>query len=354
MELQELGFNEWFLQRLNESGKTTYHMARITNVSRGGYLVRNKDGEVLSEIAGEFAFSMESKLQYPVVGDWAFVQYYNDNKLAIIYDLLPRKTILRRKMADKTVDYQMIAANIDVAFIIQSCDLNFNPRRLERYLVMANDGHVEPVILLSKSDLVSQKDLDSKITEIRNTGINCKIIAYSVKTSSGLSQIQLLLQPGMTYCLLGSSGVGKTTLRNYLICRDEFEINPVREKDGKGRHTTSGRQLVLLDNKAMLIDTPGMRELGNIDIDSGIDESFSDILSLSESCRFNDCTHTHEVGCSVLEAVQSGSLSEAHYQDYLKLIKETEHYQMSYLEKRRKGRKFGQFIKSAMKRSKKK
>ena len=354
MELQELGFNEWFLQKLNEYGKTTCHIARVTNVSRGGYLVRNRDCEVLSELAGEFAFSVESRLEYPVVGDWALVRYYNDNMLAIIYDLLPRKTILRRKLADKTVDYQMIAANIDVAFIIQSCDLNFNPRRLERYLVMANDGQVEPVILLSKSDLVSQKDLESKISEIRNTGINCKVIAYSAKTSSGLSQIQLLLQPAMTYCLLGSSGVGKTTLLNYLIGRDEFEVTPVREKDSKGRHTTSGRQLVVLDEGAMLIDTPGMRELGNIDIDSGIDERFSDIIELSSSCRFSDCTHTHEVGCSVLEAIQSGSLSEAHFQDYLKLTKETEHYQMSYLEKRRKSRKFGQFIKSVMKQRKKK
>jgi len=354
MELKELGFNEWFQQRLNEYGNTICQIARVTNVSRGGYLVRSKDDEVLSELAGEFAFSVESKVEYPVVGDWAFVRYYNDSTLAIIYDLLPRKTILRRKVADKAVDYQVIVANVDIAFIIQSCDLNFNPRRLERYMVMAKDGQVDPVILLSKSDLVSPRELESKISEIRNSGINCKVIAYSVETGSGLSEIQLLLQPGMTYCLLGSSGVGKTTLLNHLIGREEFEVTPVREKDSKGRHTTSGRQLVVLDNGAMLIDNPGMRELGNIDIESGIDEHFSDIIELSGSCRFSDCTHTHEAGCSVLEAVRSGSLSEAHYQNYLKLIKETEYNQMSYLEKRRKNRKFGQYVKSVMKRRKKK
>jgi len=354
MELYDLGFNEWFIQKLKESGKTDYHVARITSVNKGSYLVRNEGGEVLSELAGEFMFSAESRLQYPVVGDWAFVQYYNANTLAIIYDLLPRKTILRRKAAGKKIDYQMIASNIDVAFIVQSCDFNFNLRRLERYLVMINDGHIDPVILLSKSDLVSQKDLERKVSEIRNTGVKCRIIAYSVETGSGLPRIQQVLKSGMTYCLLGSSGVGKTTLLNHLIGRDAFRINLVREKDGKGRHTTSRRQLVVLDQGAMLIDTPGMRELGNIGVRSGIEESFSDIFELSGNCRFKDCTHTHEVGCSVLRAVRSGSLNEAHYQDYLKLTKESEHYQMSYVEKRSKDKKFEQFIKSAMKQNKKK
>jgi len=354
MKLQDLGFNEWFVQRLDESAKTGYSLARITSINKDTYLVRNEDGEVLSELAGEFMFSAESKLQYPAVGDWAFVQYYNANTLAIIYDLLPRKTTLRRKTPGKKIDYQMIASNIDMAFIVQSCDFNFNLHRLERYLVMINNGHIEPVILLSKSDLVSQNDLERKVSEIKNTGIKCKIITYSVETGVGLSQIQQILRSGMTYCLLGSSGVGKTTLLNHLIGRDAFRINLVREKDGKGRHTTARRQLIVLDQGAMLIDTPGMRELGNIDIQSGIDKSFSDIIELSRDCRYRDCTHTHEAGCSVLRAVQSGNLNEAHYHDYLKLKKESEHYQLSYLEKRRKDKKFGQFIKSAQKRNKKK
>jgi ribosome biogenesis GTPase len=354
MKLQDLGFNEWFAQRLDESGKTGYSLARITSVNKDTYLVRNEDGEVLSELAGEFMFSAESRLQYPAVGDWAFVQYYNANTLAIIYDLLPRRTILRRKTAGKKIDYQIIASNIDVAFIVQSCDFNFNIHRLERYLVMINDGHIEPVILLSKSDLISKNDLEKKVVEIKNTGIKCKIIAYSVETGEGLPQIQQVLKSGMTYCLLGSSGVGKTTLLNHLTGRDAFRINTVREKDGKGRHTTSRRQLIVLDQGAMLIDTPGMRELGNIDIQSGIEKSFTDIIELSRDCRYRDCTHTHEAGCSVLMAVQSGSLNEAHYQDYLKLKKESEYYQLSYLEKRRKDKKFGQFIKSAQKQNKKK
>ncbi|MFC1974411.1 ribosome small subunit-dependent GTPase A [Chloroflexota bacterium] len=354
MELSDLGFNTWFSQKLNESGKTGYDIARVTSVNKGGYVVRNEDREVSAELTGEFMFSAESQHEYPVVGDWAFVQYYNENTLAIIHALLPRKTILRRKAAGKKIDYQMIASNMDVAFIVQSCDFNFNLRRLERYLVMINDGHIEPIILLSKTDLVSQKELDRKITEIRNTGVKYEIIAYSVENGSGLSQIQQVLQPRITYCLLGSSGVGKTTLLNQLIGRETFKINIVREKDGKGRHTTARRQLVILEQGAMLIDTPGMRELGNIGVKRGIEGSFSDILELSESCRFTDCTHTHEVGCAVLTALQNGSLNEGHYQDYLKLKRESEHYQMSYVEKRKKDRKFSQFIKSAMKQYKKK
>jgi len=352
MELYDLGFNEWFIQKLSESGKTDYHIARITSVNKGSYLVRHEDSEVLSELAGEFMFSLGSQLEYPVVGDWVFVRYYNNNTLAIIHDLFPRKTMLRRKAAGKKIDYQMIASNIDTAFIVQSCDFNFNIRRLERYLVMINDGHIDPVILLSKSDLVSQEDVARKVSVIKKTGIKCEIIPYSVDTGSGVPLLKQVMQPGLTYCLLGSSGVGKTTLINYLIGREALKTNLVRKKDSRGRHTTSRRQLVVLDQGSMLIDTPGMRELGNIGVNSGIEVSFADIHEISKSCRFNDCTHTHEVVCSVLAAVKSGKINEAHYQDYMKLNEESEHYQMSYLEKRRKDKEFGKFIKHAKKQDK--
>ena len=189
---------------------------------------------------------------------------------------------------------------------------------------------------------------------IRQASIKVKALALSNKTGFGLDDFQQVLETGKTYCLLGSSGVGKTTLLNRLMGRDVFKTTTVREDDGKGRHTTSRRQLTVLDQGAMLIDTPGMRELGNIGVSTGIDENFSDIQEISNRCRFANCTHVSEIGCSVLTALESGELSEGRYESYLKLVKESEYHQMSYVEKRRKDREFGQFIKSTLKHNKKK
>ncbi len=352
--MQTLGFSDWFQQKLNEAKKPGYSAARVTAVNRDNYLVRNESGEVLAELSGRLMFATESSVDLPSVGDWAFVQYYNDDTFAIIDGLLPRKSVLRRKAAGKKVDYQMIAANIDTAFIMQSCDNNFNLRRLERYLVMAYDGDIKPILLLSKSDLVSEEDLEQMVSAVLNANIDCEIITFSSENGSGLAQIGQILESGKTYCLLGSSGVGKTTLLNHLLGSGTFETSQVRDKDGKGRHTTTRRQLIVLDRGAMMIDTPGMRELGTIGAGTGIDESFTDILEISKECRFADCTHTSETGCAVLQSVQDGLLDEARYIGYIKLRKESEFHEMSYSEKRNKDRKFGQFIKTAKKTSFKK
>jgi ribosome biogenesis GTPase len=349
MELADLGFDSWFQKKREESQKPDFSVARITRVDRNRYLVRNEENEIQAEPTGKLLFFTDSTQDLPCVGDWAFVQYYNDGTLAIIHDLFPRKTFLRRKSAGNTVDYQMIASNIDIAFIIQSCDFNFNLRRMERYLVMANEGHVEPIILLSKSDLVSSEELEKRISEIRQAHIGAKVIAFSNKTALGLDTVQQVLEKGKSYCLLGSSGVGKTTLLNHLLGREVFETNPVREKDSRGRHTTARRQLIVLDNGALLIDTPGMRELGMIAVSTSIDDSFSDIHELSQNCRFNDCTHSVEVGCAILMAVQNKELNEERYQSYMKLMKESKFHQMSYVERRKKDKQFGRMIKTAMK-----
>jgi ribosome biogenesis GTPase len=354
MELADLGFDRWFQKKREELQRPDCGVARITRVDRDRYLVRNEENEVQAEPTGKLLFCADSSHDLPCVGDWAFVQYYNDGTLAIIHDLFPRKSFLRRKSAGKEVDYQVIASNVDIAFIIQSCDFNFNLRRMERYLVMVNEGHVQPIILLSKSDLVSTKDIEKRISKIRQAHIDARVIAFSNKTASGLETVQQALEKGKTYCLLGSSGVGKTTLLNHLLGREVFETNPVREKDGRGRHTTARRQLTVLDNGALLIDTPGMRELGMIAVGASIDDSFSDIHELSKDCRFNDCTHTMEVGCAILMAVQSRGLSEERYQSYMKLMKESEFHQMSYVERRKKDRQFGRMIKTVMKQVRKK
>jgi len=354
MELADLGFDSWFQQKQKELQRPGFSVARITRVDRGRYLVRNKEGEVPAELTGQLLYSSGSIQDLPCVGDWVWVQYHNDGELAIIHELFPRKTFLRRKSAGKKIDYQMIAANIDVAFIIQSCDSNFNLRRLERYLVIAIEGHIEPVILLSKSDLVSAGNLEEMIAEIRQAHITASVIAFSNVTENGLDNLKKVLEKGKSYCLLGSSGVGKSTLLNHLIGQELFETRPVREKDRRGRHTTARRQMTILENGALLIDTPGMRELGMMAVSSSIDDSFADIHQLSGSCRFNDCTHTRETGCAILLAIESGELTMDRYQSYLKLMKESEFHELSYVERRKKDKQFGRMIKTAMKQLKKK
>lgn len=348
MELADLGFSDWFEQKRRELGEPESRVARVTAADRERYLVRNEAGEIAAELTGRLRFSAESSVDFPAVGDWAFVQYHNDGTLAIIHDLLPRKSILRRKTAGKKVDHQLIAANIDTAFIVQSCDANFSVRRLERYMVMIHDGNIEPVILLSKSDLVDDDELRQMTEQVRSAGIRSEIIAFSNENESGLDLVRNLLEPGRTFCLLGSSGVGKTTLLNHLSHEAPLATGEVREWDGKGRHTTTRRQMVLLDNHSLMIDTPGMRELASIGAESGLEESFPEIEALAAGCRFNDCTHMQEAGCSVLEAVEKGDLDEGRYRSYIDLVKESAYYQMSYYEKRKKDRKFGKMIKSVM------
>jgi ribosome biogenesis GTPase len=353
MELKTLGFDQWFEDKRSEALRPDCTVARVTAVHKDSYLVRNEAGEVLAELAGNFVYSAESSIDLPAVGDWALVQYHNAATFAIIHGLLPRRSFLRRKAPGRKIDYQMIGVNIDSALIVQACDHDFNLRRLERYLVMVHEGHIEPVLLLTKSDLISPEKLEQRIAEVRQANITCKVLPLSNVTGFGVEQVRQFLEPCRTYCLVGSSGVGKTTLLNHIVGRDLFETNTVRASDGKGKHTTTQRQLIVLDHGAMLIDTPGMRELGNIGVSSGLEESFSDIWNLAKTCRFANCTHSQEAGCALLSAIENGTLQADRFQSYLKLMKESEYHELSYADKRRKDRKFGQFVKTAMKHHKK-
>ncbi len=349
MDLDALGFDEYYRQKLPLARSPEWTPARLTAVDRDSYLIRSGSGEVRAELAGNLLYSAQSGLDLPCVGDWVFVQYYDAGTFAIIYDLFPRKSLLRRKMSGKTIDYQLIAANIDAAFILQSCDANFSIHRLERYLVMVNDGQVEPRLVLTKCDLVEADELQRLISVVRAAHIDCPIHPISNKTGAGLEELQGMLQAGKTYCLLGSSGVGKTTTLNQLLGQAVFDTQAVRDYDGKGKHTTTRRQLIFLEQGAMLIDTPGMRELGTIGMSSGIDQSFIDIAELTTGCRFADCTHTTEVGCALLAALRDGQLSKDRYESYLKLAGESETHEMSRIERRKKDKDFGKFVKEVKK-----
>jgi len=283
--------------------------ARVIAVDRDLYTVRPAGGEDMqARLSGRFRNQAEDATKLPCAGDRVAVEISADT--GVIQDVLPRDTVLRRKRPGKDVDFQLIAANIDVAFVVQGCHFDFNVRRLDRYLVVCRDGGIRPVIVLSKTDLVSKDELAGMIQKIRDAGIDSEIICISNVTGEGFEEFSNAIEPGLTYCLLGSSGVGKTTLINRLLGTD-YETQAC-SATGEGIHTTTRRQLIEMENGTYLVDTPGMRELGILDADVGISESFSEIADRAAECRFSDCTHTHEPGCAVRGSVDEGELASYH------------------------------------------
>ncbi len=346
--LQDFGFDDWFKNRVDHEMIATHEVARVISVHRDNYTLSREGREVFAELSGNLLYRTESARDLPTVGDWVYADFLDADSHAVIYGVFPRKTLLKRKTPGKTVDIQLIAANIDVAFIIQSLNENLNPRRLERYLVMVNESGIEPVVLLSKCDLMPGEELAAIQAKISKIAPGALVIGFSNLSKDNLDQVLGLLKSGLTYCLLGSSGVGKTTLLNH-ISHHNYQTQAISKIQGKGRHTTTSRQLVQLENGAMIIDTPGMRELGSIFMDEGLDETFLEIAELSQNCKFSNCSHTHEKDCAILAAMKAGELSERRYQNYLKMKKESEFNRASYLEKRRKDKNFGKMVKSIIK-----
>ena len=257
----------------------------------------------------------------PVVGDMVEIRILDeDPPHAIINSVLPRKSLFARKEAGKRTGVQPVAANIDMVFIVCGLDANFSVRRIERYLTLTLEGGAQPVIVLTKADICD--DVDEKIEAVRGSAAGWPIHAISTFTGFGLDELSAHLRADVTVALLGSSGVGKSTLTNYLLGNDVQRIQEVRDFDGRGRHTTTSRQLFVLPSGCCVIDTPGMRELGVIDADDGLSGAFSDVQEIAANCRFGDCSHQGEPGCAVAEALEEGTLDQARFENYLRMKRE--------------------------------
>ncbi|GAB7079529.1 ribosome small subunit-dependent GTPase A [Megalodesulfovibrio paquesii] len=342
MSLEQLGFDQWFVSHAAGLCPAGCDIARVVAVDRGMYRLADGEREAAAELAGRFTYLATHSMALPGVGDWVAAQFYNQGTAATIHRLLPRRSMLRRKRPGESTEHQLIAANIDTAFLVQSCQYDFNLRRLERYLVMAADGQVEPVVLLTKADLVTPEALEEIIARVRAV-TSARVLAVSNVTGWGFESLEALLLPGNTCCLLGSSGVGKTTVLNRLLGQDGFATGAV-SGTGEGTHTTTRRQLSILPGGGLLVDTPGMRELGLIGAEEGLREGFEGIESLAAACRFADCSHQHEPGCAVRAALEQGTLQADRLASYLKLRREAAFHEMSALEKRQKDKAFSRHV----------
>lgn len=323
-------------------------LARVIAVDRDFYQVSDGLEEFRAKMAGRLTHTIESTEQRPCVGDWVCVDRTSQDGIGLVKQLISRKTFLRRKSLNNAQAGQMIAANIDVAIIVQSCHYDFNIRRLERYLVMVCDGGTTPTILLTKADLVTEDVLTEQIAQIRKAGIVAPVIPLSNVSQRGVDELQGLLVSGKTYCFIGSSGVGKSTLINTLIGRHQQETKSV-SATGEGRHMTVRRELIRLTNGAMVIDNPGMREFGVLGSRDALSGTFADIEALATECRYRDCTHVNEPACAVRAALKSGTINTEHYDSFIKLSREVVFSQLSHVEKRKKDQALGRFIKSAKK-----
>ncbi len=294
----------------------------ITAVQRERYEVHVNGVNYYARLKAGVYYSDEQKEEFPTIGDYVELEY-NSMGDSLIVKTKDRKSKFSRKDPDVGKGEQIIAANFDYVFIMMSLNYDFNLRRLERYITTSWQSGAQPVVLLTKADIA--EDVEKKIEMVRQIADGTDVYPISSITGEGLDQLKKYLQPGMTIVFLGSSGVGKSTLTNYLLGKEVMETGEIRVEDSKGHHTTTHRQLFILNNGSRIIDTPGMRELGMWVVDDGMKSSFVDIVNLTMQCKFSNCTHTSEPYCAIIEALANGTLTDARWKNYLKIEKESKY-----------------------------
>lgn len=320
--LLDLGWKEDLAKEFEAYG-SSFEVGRVAVEYKGLYRIYCENKELLGSISGKLMYSASGRDDYPAVGDWVIVdKTASTDDRAVIHGILSRKSKFSRKSAGNAVEEQIVAVNVDTVFICMSLNQNFNLRRLERFITMAWESGATPVVLLTKSDLC--EDIEKKLKETEESAPGVDIHCISCIDDSAVNAARKYIRPGYTVAFLGSSGVGKSTIINRLLGEDRLDTREVSGLGDRGRHTTTNRELILLPEGGIVIDTPGMRELHILDVEEGIGTAFSDIESFAESCRFTDCTHTSEPDCAVKEAIETGILSEERYNNYIKLKKEAE------------------------------
>lgn len=345
MTLERFGLDERIERARLENGLEGFALGRIVAEHRERYVAATEDGETDAEVTGSLRFSARSREDFPAVGDWVALAPCGP-EFALVQAILPRRSTLFRQAVDQRGERQIIAANIDHAFLVQALDRDFSANRLERYLTLCHASGVSPIAVLTKTDLVDEARLGGVLDGIRQRLPAVTVVALSNRTRDGFEDLERLVEKGRTYCLLGSSGVGKSTLLNNLSGRMAARTGAISESTGKGRHVTTRRELVVLENGAILIDNPGMREVGIADAGEGLEAAFASIAELGRRCRFKDCTHVHEAGCAVQEALEAGTLSRESWENWRKMEREREHFESSSLERRRKDRDFGRMLRN--------